>query len=56
MTGLLHSTVGEDDDYLLTYRTEPIEIVASSLYELDDLGLHETYRSQSESHRAAAVR
>jgi hypothetical protein len=45
VTGLLHSTVGEDDDYLLTYRTEPIEIVASSLYELDDLGLYETYEA-----------
>ncbi|MFI5712935.1 hypothetical protein [Kribbella sp. NPDC051620] len=45
VTDLLHSTVGADDDYLLTYRTEPIEIVASSLYELDDLRMYETYEA-----------
>jgi hypothetical protein len=40
---LLRSTVGYDDEYLLTYRTEPIEIVVNSVYELDDLGMFETY-------------
>jgi hypothetical protein len=42
---LLHSTVGSDDEYLMTYRTDPIEIVASSSYELDDLGIYETYEA-----------
>lgn len=41
--GLLHSTVGYNDEYLLTYRTEPIEIVVNSVYELDDLGMFEAY-------------
>ncbi|MGW1344687.1 hypothetical protein ACWCOV_26840 [Kribbella sp. NPDC002412] len=40
---LLRSTVGYDDEYLLTYRTEPIEIMVNSVYELDDLGMFETY-------------
>lgn len=40
---LLRSTVGYDDEYLLTYRTEPVEIVVNSVYELDDLGMFETY-------------
>ncbi|MEU4390175.1 hypothetical protein [Kribbella sp. NPDC023855] len=42
---LLHSTVGSDDEYLLAYRTEPVEIIASSTYELDDLGIYETYEA-----------
>lgn len=41
--GLLHSTVGYNDEYLLTYRTEPIQIVVNSIYELDDLGMFEAY-------------
>ena len=42
---LLHSTVGSDDEYLMTYRTEPVEIVVNSTYELDDLGIYETYEA-----------
>jgi hypothetical protein len=42
---LLRSTVGYDDEYLLTYRTEPVEIVVNSVYELDDLGMFETYEA-----------
>ncbi|MFG1818281.1 hypothetical protein ACGFIF_31265 [Kribbella sp. NPDC049174] len=40
---LLRSTVGYNDEYLLTYRAEPIEIVVNSVYEFDDLGMFETY-------------
>jgi hypothetical protein len=42
---LLRSTVGYDDEYLLTYRTEPVEVVVNPVYELDDLGLFETYEA-----------
>ncbi|WP_328321848.1 hypothetical protein OHA70_25495 [Kribbella sp. NBC_00382] len=42
---LLSSTVGCDDEFLMTYRTEPVEIVASSTYELDELGIYETYEA-----------
>jgi hypothetical protein len=45
--GLLRSTVGYNDEYLLTYRTEPIEIVVNSVYELDDLGMFETYEAST---------
>jgi hypothetical protein len=45
---LLRSTVGYNDEYLLTYRTEPIEIVVYSVYELDDLGLFETYEASTD--------
>src|SRR3954451_25298629 len=41
--GMLRSTVGYNDEYLLTHRTEPIEIVVNSIYELDDLGMFEAY-------------
>lgn len=44
---LLRSTVGYDDEYLLTNRTEPIEIVVNSIYELDDLGMFETYEAST---------
>lgn len=44
---LLRSTVGYDDEYLLSYRTEPIEIVVNSVYELDDLGMFETYEAST---------
>jgi hypothetical protein len=44
---LLRSTVGYDDEYLLTYRTEPIEIVVNSVYELDDLGMFEIYEAST---------
>jgi hypothetical protein len=44
---LLRSTVGYDDEYLLTYRTEPVEIVVNSVYELDDLGVFETYEAST---------
>jgi len=44
---LLRSTVGYDDEYLLTYRTEPVEIVVNSVYELDDLGMFETYEAST---------
>jgi len=44
---LLRSTVGYDDEYLLTYRTEPIEIVVNSVYELDDLGMFEAYEAST---------
>ncbi|MFG1820385.1 hypothetical protein ACGFIF_41965 [Kribbella sp. NPDC049174] len=44
---LLRSTVGSDDEYLLTFRTEPIEIVVNSVYELDDLGMFETYEAST---------
>jgi hypothetical protein len=43
--GLLRSTVGYNDEYLLTYRTEPIEVVVNVVYELDDLGLFEIYEA-----------
>jgi hypothetical protein len=42
---LLRSTVGYDDEYLLTYRTEPVEVVVNPVYELEDLGLFETYEA-----------
>jgi hypothetical protein len=45
---LLRSTVGYNDEYLLTYRTEPIEIVVNSIYELDDLGMFETYEASTD--------
>jgi hypothetical protein len=45
---LLRSTVGYDDEYLLTFRTEPIEIVVNSIYELDDLGMFETYEASTD--------
>lgn len=44
---LLRSTVGYDDEFLLTYRTEPVEIVVNSVYELDDLGMFETYEAST---------
>ena len=44
---LLGSTVGYDDEYLPTYRTEPIEIVVNSVFELDDLGMFETYEAST---------
>ncbi|TCN36849.1 hypothetical protein EV644_11213 [Kribbella orskensis] len=47
MGDLLRSTVGYDDEYLLTYRTEPVEIVVNSVYELDDLGMFETYEAST---------
>jgi hypothetical protein len=43
--GLLHSTVGYNDEYLLTYRTEPIEIVVNTVYELNDHGMFEAYEA-----------
>ena len=45
---LLRSTVGYDDEYLLTFRTEPIEIVVNSIYALDDLGMFETYEASTD--------
>ncbi|MFC9687785.1 hypothetical protein ACFTSF_04550 [Kribbella sp. NPDC056951] len=42
---LLCSTVGYDDEFLMTYRTDPIEIIASSTYELDDLGFYGAYEA-----------
>ncbi|MFI7059387.1 hypothetical protein ACIBL3_00210 [Kribbella sp. NPDC050124] len=47
VTDLLRSTVGYDDEYLLTYRTEPVEVVVNSVYELDDLGMFETYEAST---------
>lgn len=47
VSDLLRSTVGYDDEYLLTYRTEPIEIVVNSVYELDDLGMFEIYEAST---------
>ncbi|TCM35123.1 hypothetical protein [Kribbella sp. VKM Ac-2568] len=44
---LLRSTVGSDDEYLLTFRTGPIELVVNSVYELDDLGIFETYEAST---------
>jgi hypothetical protein len=44
---MLASTVGEGGEYLMTYRTEPIELIVNSVYELDDLGLYETYEASS---------
>jgi hypothetical protein len=46
--GLLRSTVGYNDECLLTYRTEPIEVVVNVVYELDDLGLFETYEASTD--------
>jgi hypothetical protein len=51
---LLRSTVGADDEYLLTYRTEPVEVVVNSVYELDELGMFETYEA-STSHIGRAL-
>ncbi|TCO43587.1 hypothetical protein EV646_112164 [Kribbella antiqua] len=45
--GLLHSIVGYNDEYLLTYRTEPVEIVVNGVYEFDDLGMFETYEAST---------
>ncbi|GAA0948644.1 hypothetical protein GCM10009554_46470 [Kribbella koreensis] len=42
---MLSSTVGCDDEFLMTYRTEPVEIIASSTYELDELSIYETYEA-----------
>jgi len=44
---LVHKTVGWDDEYLLTYRTEPIELVVDAVYELDDLDMFETYEAST---------
>jgi hypothetical protein len=40
---LVRGTVGWDDEYLMTFRTTPIEVVANVEHELDDLGLFESY-------------
>ncbi|MDX2971103.1 hypothetical protein [Kribbella solani] len=47
VSALLASTVGEDDEYLVGYRSEPVELVVNSVYELDDLGLYETYEAST---------
>src|SRR4051794_22871602 len=44
---MLASTVGEGGEYLMTYRTEPVELVVNSVYELDDLGVYETYEAST---------
>ncbi|MDX3003250.1 hypothetical protein PWY87_16285 [Kribbella solani] len=47
VSALLASTVGEADQYLVGYRSEPVELVINSVYELDDLGLYETYEAST---------
>jgi hypothetical protein len=42
---VLASTVGEDDRYLLTYRTEPIELIVDTVDSLDELGIYQTYEA-----------
>lgn len=45
---LVHSTAGYDDEYLLMYRTEPVEIVVNTEFELGELGLWKTYSASIE--------
>jgi hypothetical protein len=45
--GLLASTVGSDDEYLLSFRTDPVEIVVNSVYELDDFDVFATYEAST---------
>jgi hypothetical protein len=45
---LVHSTAGYDDEYLLMYRTEPVEIVVNAEFELNELGLWKTYPASIE--------
>jgi len=45
---LVHKTVGWDDEYLMTYRTAPVEIVVNVENELDDLGLFMTYEASAD--------
>jgi hypothetical protein len=47
VSALLASTVGEGDEYLVGYRSDPVELVVNSVYELDDLGLYETYEAST---------
>jgi hypothetical protein len=42
---LLSSTVGEDDAYLLGYRTETVELVVNSTAELDELDVYQIYEA-----------
>jgi hypothetical protein len=45
---LLASTVGEDDQYLMTYRTAPFELVVNAECEIDDLGLETGYEASAD--------
>jgi hypothetical protein len=44
---LVHKTVGWDDEYLMTYRTEPVEVVVNVVNELDDMGMYEVYEAST---------
>jgi hypothetical protein len=45
---LVHKTVGWNDEYLMTFRTAPIEVVVNTENELDDLGLFMTYEASAD--------
>ncbi|MGW6279327.1 hypothetical protein [Kribbella sp. NPDC055071] len=47
VSALLASTVGEADEYLVGYRSDPVELVVNSVDELDELGLYETYEAST---------
>lgn len=42
---LLASTVGWDDEFLMTFRTDPVELVVDVLYEVDDFEMWETFEA-----------
>jgi hypothetical protein len=45
---LVRKTVGWSDEYLMTYRTEPFEVVVNAVFELDDLGMYEAYEASTD--------
>jgi hypothetical protein len=45
---LVSKAVGWDDEYLLTYRTDPFEVVINTVFELDDLGMYEAYEASTD--------
>ncbi|ADB31273.1 hypothetical protein Kfla_2194 [Kribbella flavida DSM 17836] len=45
---LLASTVGEDDDYLMSYRTAPVEVVINPEDAFDDLGVYLVYEASAD--------
>jgi hypothetical protein len=45
---LVHKTAGWNDEYLMTFRTAPIEVVVNTENELDDLGLFMTYEASAD--------
>ncbi|WP_145806669.1 hypothetical protein [Kribbella amoyensis] len=45
---LLASTVGEDDEYLISHRTAPVEVVIDPEETLDDLGIYQAYEASAD--------